>query len=107
MNVALYGGGAPAATGAPGIRLCHCPDLLRGLGRPKSSATDDERGAHAALAVVGERAPEGEATREEPRLELSDAARPHVADPIGPGPARAAQAKVVLILSVVDELHDH
>ena len=73
---------------------------------PASSLPDDERGAHAARSVVGERAPEPEPAGQEARLELADAARAHRRDAVDPGAADPLQPQVVLVLAEVRELDD-
>src|SRR5438034_7997027 len=72
-----------------------------------SSASDEERRAHATRAVVRKRAPERVAAGRESRVELADAAGADLADQQRPRSGREpAQREVVAVLAEVDELDD-
>jgi hypothetical protein len=61
---------------------------------------------HAALTVVGHRAPEQVSAGPELQLAVDDLARLHVWEVDDPRAAEAAQVEVVRVLAAVDELDD-
>jgi len=66
-----------------------------------------QHGVHAALAVVGNRAPEQVSAGHELELAVDDLARLHARESNDPRAADATQVEVVCVLSSVDELDDH